>query len=586
MKRPAEWAKAKAWSLGWGATALATLAAVPALAQQAPGLRGTFPPPPILLLPGQRNVLGGDPLNDAAALLRRPGEQPQPAPEYTPETESEAALESERIDDFLGAPRGNAETDNAQGGGRPSRDEADPSATGGRPADDGIVDASLTGETASKDQSRITTPGATGTARPGGTRTDRRTTGSVTARTGQTENMVRVGRALPVGAVQSRTVADVEDPFEAVGLRFGAITLRPTLEQGVEHVTTRGATGSRGTTASITTLRGEIESDWRRGSLTGNGFVTLRQPLSGDGDLSPEAGLSATLTNPLGRDWQTEAGFTWSLKEEDAASAVPITGSVAERPEANSFIVSGGVSRIDGFLRPGFRVEIDRDTFGDAVLDNGTVLTQSDRDETAVRGTARLGFAVSPALIPFIEAGYGLRMRDEKLDAAGFDQSGDELRGAVGLAFNPGEKINGEVSVGWIRQGFDDARLDSLDALALAGTLNWSPQRGTTVRANLTTTTDGGRGADGGSVLYAGTLGVTHQFNSRLTGTATLGASLRDFDRTGQTDTTLSAEAVATWWWNRYVGMDAKARYETVSSPDPARETDTTTLFLGLKFQR
>lgn len=562
----------------------AVLVQAQGVSAQSTWLRDGFPanalarPAPSGLLTRER--LTGGPLTEAARLLRREQDLPADVP-YEPGTASDADAEAERLDSL-------------EAGGTGTRTSGDLLAS---PAlsRDADADGDVAGSASRGGTERATRP-SKNDARllPNGRRapiaaasTDPRTTGGVTPRTGQTRDMLKAVREQPVGTVQSRSVSDIDNPFEAVGIRFGSLTLRPSIEQGIEQTRTSGGTSSSSTTASITTLRGEIESDWRRGSLEGSGFLTLRKPLSGssDSDIQPEGGLTLRLVNPLGREWQTETGFAWTLKEESIASAVPLAASVIDRPLAQSFTGSVGASRTDGFLRPGFRLELDRDVFGDATASDGSRISQADRDETALRGTARLGFAVSPALTPFVEAAYGRRWRDQTVDSAGLRRSGDDMRGSVGVAFNPSEKFNGELSVGWIRQGFDDPSIADVEGLALAAALNWSPQRGTTVNAGLTTTTDGG-GAAGGSVLYAGTLGVTHQFNSRLTGTATLGASLRDFAASGQSDTTLSAEAVATWWFNRNLGLNGRVRHESVASGDPTRDQDTTTLSIGLRLQR
>ncbi|NJR13889.1 MAG: outer membrane beta-barrel protein, partial [Phyllobacteriaceae bacterium] len=227
-----------------------------------------------------------------------------------------------------------------------------------------------------------------------------------------------------------------------------------------------------------------------------------------------------------------------------------------------------------------------RQMFGNATDMLGAAVSQADRDQTTLRGTFRLGMEMSPALIPFVELGYGRTWRDEEIDFSGLRRSGDEMRASVGVAVNLSEKLNGEFSVGWLRQTFDDATLPDVDGLRWTAALNWSPQVGTTVNAGLTTSIDGGSGGGGGSLLYSGTAGITHEFSSRLTGTATFGLALRDYAASSQNDVTLSGEVGATYWFNRMVGINGRARHESVMSDDPLRETDTTTLLLGLRLQR
>ena len=204
-----------------------------------------------------------------------------------------------------------------------------------------------------------------------------------------------------------------------------------------------------------------------------------------------------------------------------------------------------------------------------------------------MRGTFRLGAEISPAVTPFVEVAYGKTWRDEAVDVFGNDRSSTDLRASVGAEINLSKKLNGEFSVGWLRQSFGSAGLGNIEGVALAAALNWSPQQGTIISAGLTTNAEPANSATvSGSLVYGGTLGITHQLSSRFSTSANFGASYRDFTGTGGNDTTLSAELAATYWVNRMLGVNAKARYETVSSSDPLRESDTTTLLLGLKIQR
>lgn len=591
--RPLSW-KARL-ALG---TALACVGAGSSIAQEAgtAGYSRYDVRPPVLAQEDEGFI------SEAARLLRRRREVPAD-PQYTPATESDAALETERYNQMIGGTTGETEpgADGAAADGtvRPPRlgglRMSDAEDSGDAPADA----EDETGATAKK-PTTMAKPGtktktaATGTKTASTAKVDTQKTGDIVLRNGQSAGMVRAQRAQAADPVQSRDVKEEENPYEAVGLRFGSITLRPAIEQGIEVTSTRGGgAAASSTTSSVTTLRGDFESDWRAGSLEGSGFFTARQPLNGTGTYDPEAGVNLRLTHPIGQDWQAEGTAAWSYKRESASGSAalltPVPGptpvTIIDRAYANSLALTAGVSRSSGFLRPGFKLEIDRNTFTDATDSLGNVLPGAERDETLLRGTARLGFEVSPALIPFVELAYGRRTRDVEVDSLGLRRSGDETRATVGLAFNPSEKFNGEVSVGWLRQTFDDATLSDVDAIALAAALNWSPQRGTVITAGLTTNVDGGNGGSGASTTYAGTLGLTHQFAANFSATGTLGASLKDYAATGETDTTLSAEAVATWWWNRSLGLNARARYETVASPDPLRESDTTTLLLGLRLQ-
>ena len=51
-------------------------------------------------------------------------------------------------------------------------------------------------------------------------------------------------------------------------------------------------------------------------------------------------------------------------------------------------------------------------------------------------------------------------------------------------------------------------------------------------------------------------------------------------------DLILSAEAGLTWWLNRYAGLTGRVRHETLKSNLPDRDSETNSVFLGVKLQR
>ncbi len=424
--------------------------------------------------------------------------------------------------------------------------------------------------------------------KPVGPGLDAQTTGTLTVRKGQKAQMLRAQKAIPEERVQSRSLTEEENPFQAVGIRFGSITLRPAIEQGIE--TTSNSTASAGggsATSSVTTFRMDGVSDWRNGSLETNGFVTLRKALSGDSGIDPEAGASIKLTQPILRDWGYTIGASYGLKRESAVSGSAFPTTISKRPLAQDLRLSLGVGKSEGALQPSLKVELDRLTYGDATDSLGATISQADRDQTTLRGTFRLGAEISPALTPFVELAYGKTWRDEAVDVFGNDRSSTELRASVGAELNISKKLNGEFSIGWLRQSFGSSGLSDIDGIALAAALNWSPHQGTVITAGFTTNAEAANSATvSGSLVYGASLGVTHQLSSRWSTSANFGAAYRDFTAGGGSDTTLSAELAATYFVNRMLGINAKARYESVSSSDPLRESDTTTLLLGLKIQR
>ena len=157
----------------------------------------------------------------------------------------------------------------------------------------------------------------------------------------------------------------------------------------------------------------------------------------------------------------------------------------------------------------------------------------------------------------------------------------------AGLAFDRGEKLSGEIAAGWIREDFDDSRLEPLSTPTISADILWSPMRGTDVRLTGATILEGTTTpGESGSVLYATNLEIEREIRANLTGAAELGVAWRDYSGSDGQETIFDAEASLTWWLNRYAGIVGRVSHETVTSNLPDRESETNSIFLGLKLQR
>lgn len=378
-----------------------------------------------------------------------------------------------------------------------------------------------------------------------------------------------------------------ENPFEAPGIRAGTFVLRPSIEQGVT-VTSNADSSSGGGSAvlSETTLRLNAVSDWSEHTATLDAYGIFRKSVSGADVSEGEGGFDATLQYDLGNEYRLDAGLGYTVKPESASSPGILTGTV-RRPLRHTLDGSLGLAKDIGKLRLGVTGRVERDMFADAELTDGTTVSQEDRNSTLASLTLRTGYQISPALTPFVEAEIGRRAYDLKQDSAGYERSSLRTGARAGVALDMGEKLNGEFSAGWIREGFDDDRLTAISGASVNANLNWSPERGTTVGLTGSTSVEGATAAgESGSILYSGRLSLQREIRANLTGSAILGADWRDYQGKDGRDLTLSAEASLTWWLNRYAGLTGRVRHETLDSTLPGRDSKTNSVFLGLKLQR
>jgi hypothetical protein len=398
----------------------------------------------------------------------------------------------------------------------------------------------------------------------------------------------RYGRQnLPISTVDGTETASTPDADLATGIRLGTFILRPTLTEKVVHETETFGGASFDRTYSETTLEGRLESDWSRHKLTVTGAGTYQKNLSGEGQEEPRASVDALLdldfSETLGG--QLAAGYDFSREDRTDPNAV---ANATAQAGVHIFSASAGLTKRLGYLRGTATAEVSRALYGDAELAGGGVISGDDRDAltTGVRG--RIGYEVSPALIPFLEASLARTNYDQEIDSSGFDRSSTTYGLRAGVELPLGEKLSGEISAGYLMRDIDDTGLEDIDAFAVDGSLAWSPMRGTTLTAALSTALEASTTAgESGSVVRQLSLTLEHQLRdtvvARLTGTA----ALRNYEGAAAPDdqTRLGITGEVDWSINRYLSLVADAGYEQTTQSGVA-DTDTARIGLGLRVRR
>lgn len=399
---------------------------------------------------------------------------------------------------------------------------------------------------------------------------------------------LRIGSdASRVNAIETMRRATPDNPFAPVGLRTGTFVFLPTLEQGIGWTSNaHGAADGESSVYSETTAAFDLRSDWSRHQAVLNGFGTLRRDLSGAEIRDREAGLDGDLRLDLAGGYEGRAALSYLHRLESAFSPVALT-SGASRPYRDTLAGEVGIAREVARLRLGLAGSLVRDQYSDAELPDGTVLSQEDRNTTLASLRLRTGYELSPALIPFAEVEIGRRFYDNRIDAGGYARSADRFALRGGVAIDIGDKWSGEVYAGWLSERADDDNLAEVAGLELGGNLAWSPLRGTIVALHALTSVEAATTeCDCGALLYAANLSVTQDILSNLTGSAGIGLDYRDYAQSSAYDLTWSGQVALTYWFNRYLGLTGRGRYERLTSSDAGRGSDTASVFVGLRAQR
>ena len=388
-------------------------------------------------------------------------------------------------------------------------------------------------------------------------------------------------------AVEGRRRAEEEDPYAAPGIRAGAFIFRPTLETGLRWTSNSdGSANGAAALLSESNLRLRAESDWALHRLGLEATGAWRRSLSGAETNDPEAGLAADFQFDLSDRTAITGGLGWNHSKEAASAPAAVTGALS-RPDLNALTGSLGISRDLGKLALRARANIARSAYGDATDSTGAAVSQEDRNNNYAGLTMRAGYHVSPALTPFLEGEIGRRVFDNETDSFGLERAATRLAIRAGAEVDFGDKLRGDIALGYLVENIGDTALPDVRGLSVAGNLNWSPMRGTNLALTASTTVEGSSTASSaGSLLHALNLAATHRVRANLDLSANLGASLRDYSGPAANEVTLSAGAGFTYWFNRHIGLNSRVAHETVLADDPTRESRTNSVFVGMTFRR
>jgi hypothetical protein len=418
------------------------------------------------------------------------------------------------------------------------------------------------------------------------------TTGSISTDAGEPllndptvdEDMARTNlRENTVDGLRSQLDIDRND---AQGIRFGSFTLKPTLGQTYNFESNKTGSSKEKRSYLETGLKGTLTSDWSRHQLTVTGEGTWQRNVSGSGETEPTADIEAALRLDLSDQTTATLKAGYHFEREDSTDPNAISNASVQSG-IDQYTLGAGIERDFGILRGSAKIDFDRYVYGSAKLENGGTLSLKDRNRNAGAVTVRVGYELSPALIPFIEASAGKSIYDLRQDTLGFERSYDSYGARAGIEADLGEKLSGEIALGYQTYRFDDNRLDELRGFTVDGLIRWSPQRGTNVTYGVSTGIEPSTTAgESGAMVYTLSANATHELRSALVARLSNSLTLRNFQSGTSSDENVWATGAGlTWDLNRYLALTGDVSYEhTTRDSGPA--TNVARVGVGLTLRR
>lgn len=389
----------------------------------------------------------------------------------------------------------------------------------------------------------------------------------------------------PVDPVQSGIDRPEEDdPFAADGILIGTTNSFIVLEQSVGYSSnlSQNVDGEAGT-FSQTDIDASFTSDWSRHQWQTNFFGSYRSFFNDDIVDEPALSADTALRLDLIDGFTLTGSANYFVSTQEFTDNTLAPGAI-DTPLIQAYGGAVELARGDRKLRLALRGSIDRTVFDDADLGNGISQSQEDLNNDLYSMSLRVGYEVSPAVVPFVQGGYSVRDYDLALDRNGNQRDSDILELRAGLELDFGEKLQGEIAIGYLTETFDDAALEDLSGLTVNGSLIWSPERDSLVTLTLGTATSTSIVAnDSGNLDYVARLDYARQINDRWSMDAFAGLEL---DTNDERDMTLETGLGLQYWVNRFTAITGDVEYSSFTSDTPGSEFDEFSARIGVRLQR
>jgi hypothetical protein len=395
----------------------------------------------------------------------------------------------------------------------------------------------------------------------------------------------------PLGVLPQRPLPiAAPDPYAALGIRAGSFLLLPSLDlSGGYNTNPEHAPGNPASSYFVAAPELQVASDWERHSLTAD--IVGSYTWYGANDLVPS--LNAPFLNSkidgridVSRDTQILLENRVIVSTDNPGSP-NLQTQLAQLPPNVDVGGTLGVSQQFNRLSFTLRGTIDRATYDESVLTNGTSASNDDRNFDQYAGILRVGYEIDPGFKPFVEVEADERIHDEEFDRNGLQRDSVGSTVKVGSAVNLFGSLSGEMAIGYVERDYQDPTLPNISGVIGDGALIWQATPLTTAKLTATsqvyeTVVDGASGEFSRDV----NLQVDHAFRTWLIGTWKAGYGNDNYVGSGLTDNRYFTSIGLTYKFTRELQMRTELRQDWQTASQPGFAYTGTSVLLGLRVQR
>jgi hypothetical protein len=394
------------------------------------------------------------------------------------------------------------------------------------------------------------------------------------------------------------------DDYDALGIRLGSITLKPSVGFNValdDNIYAQEVNQQRD---AILTLSPSLVVQQKSPIATAELEVSanLERYMDQGSENSDDGFARGSVRIRPDPTLQLTSDFNLVRRAEDRRNLGSFT--LAPTPVRFTSVESQvGAEKALGSLRFGLSGRVRRASYNSGTAPDGTGIDYSFRNFNIYQGTARVGFSRTGSSQLYLAGTYNRRLYDQRPGDPNFDPLTRFDRTSSGYRIELG--YNRQVSallffmgqIGYLRQDFADSRLRDIQGLSFSGNLlyNFTPLTSVTARASRTldeTVTP----LAAGNLRSEVAVRVDHELLRNLIVSAdvryadiqpsdvTEGADAADLLRFARQSQEFETGASARYLLSRKITIDGDIRYRLRSSSDPTIGFNNFVAMLGIRY--
>jgi hypothetical protein len=390
-----------------------------------------------------------------------------------------------------------------------------------------------------------------------------------------------------------------DDPFGAVGDYAGGFLVKSAVELSGGYDTNPGRIFvPKGSPFYVVAPEFLAVSDWERhavvadlrGSFTGYGN---QLPQTIDGTVS-SAPTDVDRPNFIGHiDGRLDVSHDLRLTAQtrllvatDNPGSPNIQAGLARYPVYTTLGGTFGFDQNFNRLEISAGGTIDRTSYQQSKLTDGTMSPNDDRDFNQYGGIGRVSYDLLPGLKPFAEVEGDTRVHDLTFDRNGFQRDSSGGYAKAGSSFEFSRLLTGEVSIGYAARNYVDPRLERLQGLLTSASLVWNATPLTTARffsdTQIAETT---LPLTSGVLVHTYTFEVDHDFRRWLTAIGKFTHGTYDYQGDVRRDKSYSIEGDLVYKMTRNLWVKGTLRRDILDSNIPLSSSASTVVMLGVRLQ-